>query len=72
MPDRAASQLTAESYSDRQYTCILQERAELAYENISKAGPDLEGTSGVMDIVQKRVADGAQVFISPSTCTMLA
>ena len=33
----------------------------MAFENVSKAGPDLGGGSGVMDIVQKRVADGAQV-----------
>ncbi len=38
-----------------------QERAEMAYEHVSKAGPDLAGTNGIMETVQKRVADGAQV-----------
>ncbi|KAK9831682.1 hypothetical protein WJX74_006007 [Apatococcus lobatus] len=37
-----------------------KERAELVYENVSKAGPDMGGASGVMETVQKRVADGAQ------------
>ncbi|KAK9864180.1 hypothetical protein WJX84_004293 [Apatococcus fuscideae] len=37
-----------------------KERAEVAYENVSRAGPDLGGANGLMETVQKRVAEGVQ------------